>query len=434
MTAPQAEIGLDEALDIALRAHRAGDMPVAETLYHRILAADPDHAAALHFLGILCHQRRDPKKAIALIRRAIAIEPHNPSAHINLGNVFSEVDRPDLAVEAYNTAIDLEPKLIDAYNNLGVALRVLKRVPEAEGIYRSAIAIDPTHRDVWNNLGRLLAGQGRIEEAITCHARALELEPADAGTRRFLVAAYAATGEHDRALALLRDWLKDEPDNPSAQHLIAAITGENTPERASDRYVKALFDGFASSFDHKLARLDYRAPELVVAAIDACVGLRSDCVVLDAGCGTGLCGPALKTHARELIGVDLSSGMLDEAAQRGCYDQLEQAELTQFLRDHPGRYDVVASADTLCYFGPLDQVAAAADGALRQGGTFVFSVEESDGATFTLHPHGRYSHASGYVERCLSEAGFVAITFTRDTLRMERGQPVQGLIVTAIRE
>lgn len=433
MTAEPGEIGLDEALEIALRAHRAGDAAIAETLYRRILAADPDHAAALHFLGVLCHQSGKPKEAIGLIRRAITIEPHNPSAHINLGNVLFEVDRPDLAAEAYSTAIDLEPKLIDAYNNLGVVLRVLKRVPEAEAVYRGAIEIDPTHRDVWNNLGRLLAGQGRIEEAITCHARALELEPADAGTRRFLVAAYAATGEHDRALALLRDWLKDEPDNPSAQHLIAAITGENTPERASDRYVKALFDGFASSFDHKLARLDYRAPELIGAAVDACVGPRGDLVVLDAGCGTGLCGPALKAHARELIGVDLSGGMLDKAWQRGCYDHLEQAELTQFLRDQPGRYDVVASADTLCYFGPLDQAAAAAAGALREGGAFVFSVEEGDGPAFTLHPHGRYTHAGSYVEGCLAAAGFASVTVARDTLRMERGQPVHGLIVTAIK-
>ncbi|MCB4805516.1 putative TPR repeat methyltransferase [Methylobacterium brachiatum] len=428
-----AELTLDDALEIAARAHRARDVPVAEALYERILAAAPDHAAALHLYGMLLHQTNRPREAVRLIRRSIEIEPEDPSAHINLGNVFFELDRPDLAIEAYGTAITIEPGEIDARNNLGVALRVLRRPEEAEAVYREAIALDRGHRDIWNNLGRLLASQGRIEEAIAAHTRALELQPADPGTRRFLVAAYAATREHDRALAVLRDWLRDDPDDPSAQHLFAAISGKDVPERASDRYVAALFDGFAASFDHKLALLDYRAPSLVAAAVDAAHGPGADLIVLDAGCGTGLCGPALRAHARELVGVDLSGRMLDKARQRGCYDRLNAGELTRHLGDRPAAYDLVVSADTLCYFGPLDVVCTAAAGALRPGGRFVFSVEESKGEGFSLHPHGRYSHARGYVERCLAGAGFSVEVVRHEALRMERGEAVRGLVVTARR-
>lgn len=425
------ELSVEEALEIAARAHRAGDVPVAEALYQRILQVAPDHAAALHLYGVLHHQTNRPREAIRLIRRSIEIEPEDPSAHINLGNVLFELDRPDLAIKAYTTAIMLRPGEIDARNNLGVALRVLRRPEEAEAIYREALAIGQGHRDVWNNLGRLLASLGRIDEAIAAHTRALELEPADAGTRRFLVAAYAATREHDRALALLRDWLREEPDDPSAQHLLAAISGERVPARASDRYVTALFDGFAASFDHKLALLDYRAPTLVAAAVDAVHDPHADLDVLDAGCGTGLCGPALRAHARHLIGVDLSGRMLDKARQRGCYDRLDVDELTRHLGDRPDAYDLIVSADTLCYFGPLEPVLSAAAGALRAGGWLVFSVEEGGGDGFVLNPHGRYSHARGYVARCLGEAGLSVPGIQQESLRMERGEPVRGLIVTA---
>lgn len=425
------ELSVEEALEIAARAHRAGDVPVAEALYHRILQVAPDHAAALHLYGVLHHQTNRPREAIRLIRRSIEIEPEDPSAHINLGNVLFELDRPDLAIKAYNTAIMLRPGEIDARNNLGVALRVLRRPEEAEAIYREALTFGQGHRDVWNNLGRLLASLGRIEEAIAAHTRALELEPADAGTRRFLVAAYAATREHDRALAILRDWLREEPDDPSAQHLMAAISGEDVPERASDRYVTALFDGFAASFDHKLAQLDYRAPALVAAAVDAVHDPHADLDVLDAGCGTGLCGPALRTHARQLIGVDLSERMLDKARQRGCYDRLDVDELTRHLRDRPDAFDLIVSADTLCYFGPLKPVVSAAAAALRAGGWLIFSVEEGDGDGFTLNPHGRYSHARGYVEYCLTEVGLSPERIRQESLRMERGESVRGLIVTA---
>ncbi|MGU3340929.1 tetratricopeptide repeat protein [Methylobacterium mesophilicum] len=426
-----AELSLDDALEIAVRAHRASDVAVAEALYVRILAAAPDHPSALHLYGVLLHHTNRPHEAVRLIRRSIEIEPEDPSAHINLGNVFFELDRPDLAAEAYNAAIVLEPGEIDARNNLGVALRALRHPEEAEVVYCEAIALDPARREVWNNLGRLLATRGRIKEAIACHTRALELEPADAGTRRFLVAAYAATNEHDRALAILRDWLREEPDNPSAQHLFAAISGENIPERASNRYMISLFDGFASSFDHKLASLDYRAPSLVAAAVEAVHAAQADLAVLDAGCGTGLCGPALRAHARELVGVDLSGRMLDKARLRGCYDRLEEGELTRHLLDRPGAYDLVASADTLCYFGPLGVVATAAAGALRSGGRFIFSVEENASDGFVLHPHGRYSHARSFVQRCLSEAGFAVEAVGHEALRIERGEPVHGLIVTA---
>jgi len=78
--------------------------------------------------------------------------------------------------------------------------------------------------------------------------------------------------------------------------------------------------------------LSYRAPGLVAAMIDD-AGLerskRRD--VLDAGCGTGLCGPSLAPYARRLTGVDLSSGMLARAKEKQVYDALTQAEVKQVI-------------------------------------------------------------------------------------------------------
>jgi predicted TPR repeat methyltransferase len=436
-TEPGAEgdLTLDEALEIASRAHRAGDLALAQALYARILAVAPEHAGALHFYGILHHQTHRHREAIDLIRRAIALDPEDAGIHSNLGNVLFEVDRPDLAVQAYQTAIDLDPENGEARNNLGVALRALHRLNEAEAVYREAIGIHPGNREAWDNLGRLLAARGRVDEAITCHARALELEPRNAGTRRYLLAAYAATGEKDRALALLRDWLHDEPDSPSARHLRAAISGEDVPDRASDRYVVSLFDAFAASFDEKLARLDYRVPDLMTAAVTVAYPVAGgDLDVLDAGCGTGLCGPGLRSYAQMLEGVDLSAGMLERAASRSTYDRLNQGELTVHLAAHPGAYDLVISADTLCYFGRLDVVFAAAATALRTGGRLIFSIEEAaEGGGFTLYGHGRYGHTRAYVEDCLAAAGLRTEAMRRETLRMERGEPVGGLVITAVR-
>ena len=337
----ETEVTLEDAIEIATRAHRAGDFDVAEALYGRILAVASDNATVLHYCGVLHHQTKRPLDAIRLIRSAIAIEPDNPGMHNNLGNVFLELDRPDLALGAYQTTIVLDPGNVDARNNLGVTLRTLDLLDEAEIAYREAVDLDPGYRETWDNFGRLLASRGRIQEAIACHTRALELEPSNAGTRRFLVAAYAATNANDRALTLLREWIQEDPNNASARHLIAAISGENVPDRASDRYVEALFDSFAASFDHKLGCLEYRAPKLVANAVAQVHAPGDGIDILDAGCGTGLCGPDLRPFARDLVGVDLSAKMLEKSAQRGCYDRLDRAELSDFLLRSPATYELV---------------------------------------------------------------------------------------------
>ena len=79
--------------------------------------------------------------------------------------------------------------------------------------------------------------------------------------------------------------------------------------------------------------------------------------VLDAGCGTGLCGPLVAPYARRLTGVDLSAGMLAQAKEKNVYDALMKGELTEYLRDSREAFDLIVSADTLVYFGGLEDVS-----------------------------------------------------------------------------
>ena len=70
----------------AIALHQAGDLPAAEECYLDILKNEPDHADALHLLGLIKYAREDYVAAIGLVRKAIELAPHNAVYFFNLGN------------------------------------------------------------------------------------------------------------------------------------------------------------------------------------------------------------------------------------------------------------------------------------------------------------------------------------------------------------
>jgi predicted TPR repeat methyltransferase len=240
-------------------------------------------------------------------------------------------------------------------------------------------------------------------------------------------------GERERAADLLREWLVESPEDPVAQHLLAACEGR-APERASDAYVSRVFDAYAESFDASLQRLNYRAPALVAQAVREALGEPARALdVADVGCGTGLMAPLLAPWARLLAGCDLSAGMLRQAARRGGYDRLHQAELVHYLATQPAAFDLVVSADTLCYFGDLHAAVHAAAQSLRPGGWLVFTVEALEGENMPcrLELSGRYTHAEAHVRAALAAAGFASPRLQAVVPREEAGREVRGWLAAA---
>jgi predicted TPR repeat methyltransferase len=436
--APQAptELDLPDALRLAVDMHRNRQFEGAETLYRRILAAAPEHADTLHFLGMLRHQRGHSDEGIALIEQAATLVPGFAGFHNNLGNIH--VSRGDIAAAttAYERAIPLAPDSADLQNNLGALYRADRRFAEARTQYQRAIALDPQHLNAHNNLGLLHAAEGDIQGAIAWYCKALELMPNNPDGRKLLGFTYYSMGRTKEAAEVFRQWLADEPKHPVARHMYAASSGEGVPERAPDDYVETTFDGFAESFETLLnENLHYQAPQLCAAMLARHLPApQRQFVVLDAGCGTGLCGPLVAPWARTLSGVDLSRGMLDKAQSKGVYTDLFKAELTEFLRQSPNQWDVLVSADTLCYFGDLRVLMAAAHASMRPGGTLVLTVEAlADEGTppFRLEPHGRYAHTRSHLEHVLAQEGFRLLEISGEILRQEGGKPVRGWLVGA---
>ncbi len=404
-----AQASPDEWLREGAARHAAGDLAGAERLYARVLARRPGDANALNLLGVAARQRGDVARALDLSARAVAARPGNAAFLANHGAALAEAGRLDQAVAVLREALGRRPDDPVALRNLGQALAARGEAVAALGPLRRAVALAPQAAEPALALAHALREAGERGAAIDAARRAEAL--AQGG----LAQGGLATGRPDLAA--------------QARFFLAALGQAPAPDRPPPGYVRALFDGYAARFDEELVgRLGYQTPALLAALLEQ-AGLRPEGAlrVLDLGCGTGLSGLALRPFAVRLEGLDLSPGMLAEAARRGIYEALHEADLLDWLPAHPQAFGLVMAADVLNYLGDLGPALQAATGALAPGGWLAFSVE-SGVAAAELGEGMRWRHAPAHVARLAAAAGLEEMARQDAVLREERGAPVPGTL------
>jgi len=105
------------------------------------------------------------------------------------------------------------------------------------------------------------------------------------------------------------------------------------PEELASRY-----DEWAASYEDDMG--DHGGPAETVAVLARYVS--PEARILDAGCGTGLGGQLMAARGfAHLDGLDLSAGMLREAAKKGCYTALHRQALGEPLDLPTAGYDAV---------------------------------------------------------------------------------------------
>jgi protein O-GlcNAc transferase len=234
MTVPQA-------LQIALQHHQSGRLADAEALYRQILAAQPNHADALHHLGIIANQVGRPDLAVDWIHQAITLDPKNPVAHSNLAEALRTTGRLDEAIAACRHALKLKPDYPNAHLHLGNALRERGRLDEAIAAYHRAIQLDPSFPEIHNNLGIALRERGRLDEAIAAYQRAIQLKPDMSGAHNNLGDALAEQGQLGEAIAAYHRALQLKPDYPDALYNLAnALRDRGQLDEAIAAYRRAL--------------------------------------------------------------------------------------------------------------------------------------------------------------------------------------------------
>ncbi|MFD1627916.1 tetratricopeptide repeat protein [Azospirillum griseum] len=243
-----ASIG--EALLMAFDLHQSGRWDEADTLYGRILDADPEQADAWHLSGVLAAQRGALARAEARLVRAVALRPAAPDLLVNLGNARRAAGRFDAAGAVYGHAAALaaQPGEVlawlavwrarqgrwteaealaravladaartsaDALHRLGVALSTADRLDPARALLEAAARAAPDSAVILGNLGITLRRMGDIDQAEQALRAALARDGGMAAARRELAALLVERARDGEDEGPLREARRLDPDSPA---------------------------------------------------------------------------------------------------------------------------------------------------------------------------------------------------------------------------
>ena len=243
------------ALCAAGRSHLQAGRPLeAQTCCQRLLATDPNHAGALHLMGLIALHNNQYDHALEWIARAIAQAP-GAEYLASLGATLARQGRHDEALKAFDKAVQLAPDDAARWTELGDALLRVQRYDHALLAFQHVLKLDPRHQDAAYKSGVLLHNAGRFAEAVSCLDLCDELLPNHAPTLQARARALLALRKFEPALSdnLRANTL--QPDNADTLNNIGACL------QPLGREVEALtwFDGALKHLPNAIEILNNKA-------------------------------------------------------------------------------------------------------------------------------------------------------------------------------
>ena len=168
---------VDVLLQKATAYHQNGQLSQAEDLYRQILQISPQHAIALHLLGLIAMQAGQYEAALDLFDRATQSNPSFTEAYCSRGNALYLLLRYPLAVESYDRAIQLDPMQAEAHHNRGSALSAMQQPEAALQGFNEAIRLNPNYVEAHCNRGNALLALKQYQSAVVSYERAIRLNP-----------------------------------------------------------------------------------------------------------------------------------------------------------------------------------------------------------------------------------------------------------------
>ena len=228
------------SLSLAMERHEAGAFAEAAHLYREILVAQPQHADALHLLGVLMHQLNHSHVATELIGRAIQINQRFAPYHNNLGNALLAIGDITEARRSFKRSIALS-RTADTYVNLGNLEFSQGEWAAAKASFQAALLCSPQSYEALFGLGNVAMAQGEHATATQWYEKSLSVAPRSSHALNALGNVRLAQGHVEGARASYLKAIECNPSNREAHiNLGNVFMAESQFEPAIRSYEEAV--------------------------------------------------------------------------------------------------------------------------------------------------------------------------------------------------
>ena len=211
-----------------------GDMDGAQAEFEEVVRQDPKNPSMYSVLGTLYAKRGRYDQAHAAFKRAVDLQPGFLPALVASGEAYSSAGQFDRAVGEYRAALKVSPKFADVYTKIGVAEQRSSHNAQARAAYLEGIKIDAKQVMALNNLAWLaISDKQDLTPAVEWAKTATALAPDSATCQDTLGWVYRARHEYNPAVRALGKANSLRPHDPQIlYHLGAAYAESGQREKA----------------------------------------------------------------------------------------------------------------------------------------------------------------------------------------------------------
>lgn len=225
----------------ASRLLKQGQADAAIEHCQALLAAWPESADVLRYLGLGCLQAGRLSEAECHFLQALRQEPASPNLQNDLGIVYMRQKAYETAQEYFVGALDIDPNHGDALGNLAVLLTELNRPERAQPYLQRLITVLPFSGAAYAKAARNSLLLDNVEEAIRLGRKAVRFAPELADARLSLAEALETSGRFRQAKFQYLSVLRRNPRHAAALAKLLSMrqTGIDTRYPSAARAILA---------------------------------------------------------------------------------------------------------------------------------------------------------------------------------------------------
>lgn len=365
------------------------------------------------------------------------------ASYLQKANLCYEQHKFAASIKLYRKILKLDPQHFAAQANWATASFEIGDYAASIPLFEKLIEVDSTNPWWSNYLAQACQKNNNFSKALNAAWQAVCLSQGQNEHHLNLAYTIYETAEEkglDFVDSILQKWYREFGSNGIVRQCYKSFYPDQNFTCSEPEYVESLFDVFAPDFDKVLQDLEYDSPQVIAQMLFAFYKSKPDIKikVLDLGCGSGLCGQAIKKKIKNshLIGVDISANMLKEANLKNAYERLLKCNIIDCFSKLKYKLDVVTASDVLTYFGRLDLLFQAIADSLKKDGVFVFTISQNfcNNKDYHLMPSSRFVHSENYVKNILAKNGFAIIKNEEKVLRKEGEKDVIGRVFLAVKK